>query len=67
MVADCKHTLNCYSGFPEHIRVFQQLCLVSVHSNDLAASAEDSAIAQPEVAHSACNVKTQCCFFPIFS
>lgn len=54
-----EHTLNCYGWFPEHIRVFQQLRLVSVHSNDLTASVQNSAVAQPEVTHSACTHSTQ--------
>lgn len=59
LIAFFKHTLDCYSCFPEHIRVFQQLCLVSVDSNDLTASVEDSTIAQAEVTHSACKHNTQ--------
>lgn len=54
MMACCEHTLNCYSWFPEHIRVFQQLRLISVDSDDLATSVQNSAIAQPEVTHRAC-------------
>lgn len=54
MTESCEHTLNCYSRFPEHIRVLQQLRLISVDSDDLATSVQNSAIAQPEVTHSAC-------------
>ena len=60
MVAACKHTLDCYSWFPEHIRVFQQLRLISVDSDDLTAPVENSAIAQPEVTHSPCERNTRC-------
>lgn len=49
-----EHTLNCYGWFPEHIGVFQQLCFVSVDGDDLAASAQHSAVAQPEVTHGTC-------------
>lgn len=49
-----EHTLNCYGWFPEHIGVFQQLRLVSVDGDDLTASAQNSAVAQPEVTHSTC-------------
>lgn len=60
MTAACKHTLNCYSWFPENIRVYQQLRLISVDSDDLTAPVENSAVSQPEVTHSACERNTQC-------
>ncbi len=59
-MAACEHTLNCYSWLPEHIGVFQQLRLISVDGDDLTASAQNSAVAQPEVTHSACKHDTQC-------
>lgn len=59
MTAGCKHTLNRNSWFPEHIRILQQLGFVSVDSDDLAASVQDSAVAQPEVTHGACEHHTQ--------
>lgn len=59
LAAGGKRTLNCYGGFPEHVGVFQQLRLVSVDGDDPAAPAEDSAVAQPEVTHSACRPTKQ--------
>lgn len=49
-----KNTSNCCGWFPEHIGVFQQLRFVSVDGDDLTASVQNSAVAQPEVAHSTC-------------
>lgn len=59
IMAACEHTLNCYSWFPEHIWVFQQLLLIPVDSDDLTASVKNSAVAQPEVTHGACKHNTQ--------
>lgn len=47
-------TLNSYCWFPKHVGVLQQLRLVSVDRDDLAASAQDSAVAQPKVTHRTC-------------
>lgn len=57
---DVEHTLDGYSWFPEHIWVLQQLCLVSVDSDNLAPSVEDSTITQAEVAHRSWSHPTDC-------
>lgn len=53
-----EHTLNGDGWFPEHVRVFQQLRLISVDRDDLTASVKNSAVTQPEVTHGACKRNT---------
>lgn len=66
LAAGCKYTLNCYSGFPEHVRVLQQLWFVSVDSDDLTAPVENSAVAQSKVTHSACKYSESHYYFGHF-
>lgn len=54
-----QHTLKCHCWFPKHVRVFQQLRLISVDCDDLTASVKNSAVAQPEVTHRTCKDTTQ--------